>query len=161
MNTRNYGIATGRLTRDVQTFPNKDGSVKVLFTVAAQDNFRDRKDVRNSQFLPFEAYISAESNKKNGLGVYALMHKGDLVTVQYTVKTPTYQGDNGETVYKTALVPESIDLLESKATTKARQESNSEAAQNGQPPVAKAGTAEAETPANPAEEDLPFGENNN
>lgn len=35
-NIRNYGVATGRLTRDVTVFTNKDGSRKIKFTVAAQ-----------------------------------------------------------------------------------------------------------------------------
>ena len=152
MNIRNYGIATGRLTRDPQVFENKDDSRKVLFTIAAQDNFRDRKDQRNSQFLPMDAFISKDSFTKNGLGVYALMHKGDKVTVQYTVKTPSFE-QNGETIYKVALVPENIDLLESKATTDARQAQNAAEAGNG------GEQAGAPVRAAEADEELPFGEN--
>lgn len=148
MNIRNYGIATGRLTRDPQVFDNQDGSRKVLFTLAAQDNFRNRKDQRNSQFLPFEAFISKDSFTKNGLGVYALMHKGDKVAIQYTIKTPSYEKD-GQTIYKVALVPENVDLLESKATTDARQAQNA------------AGAAEGDggkAPVRAEDEELPFGE---
>lgn len=153
MNLRNYGIATGRLTRDPQVFDNKDGSRKVLFTLAAQDNFRDRKDVRNSQFLPFEAFISKDSFTKNGLGVYALMHKGDKVTIQYTVKTPSFEKD-GQTQYKVALVPENVDLLESKATTEARQAQNAAAAE------AEGNGSTGGAPVRAEDEELPFGENN-
>ena len=40
-NIRNYGIVTGRLTRDPAVYNNNDGSRKIRFTVAAQDHFTD------------------------------------------------------------------------------------------------------------------------
>jgi single-stranded DNA-binding protein len=147
MNVRNYGVSTGRLTRNPQIFENKDGSRKVLFTIAVQDNFHNRQNQKNSQFLPMEAFISKDSFAKNGLGVYALMHKGDKVTVQYTVKTPSFEKD-GQTEYKVSLVPETIDLLESKSVTEARAAANAEAGAQAAPAV----------PVVAEDEELPFGQ---
>lgn len=150
MNLRNHGVAIVRLTRDVQVFPNKDGSRKILFTGAATDNFKNREGKRGAQYLPFEAFVAAK-NKTNG--VYDLIHKGDLIAVQYTVKTPTYTDEKtGETIYKVALVPENIDMLESKSVTTARQNKNGEA------PAAQAPVQKDDAPATPVEdEELPFG----
>lgn len=153
LNMRNHGEAIGRLTRDPQVFPNKDGSRKVMLTVAAQDNFKNRNGERNAQYLPFEAFVAAK-NANNG--VYDLLHKGDLVAIQYTVKTPSYTDGNGQTQYKMALVPENVDMLESKTVTSQRAEKNAENAKNGAPAsVAQDDAASAPAPA--MEEELPFG----
>lgn len=142
MNLRNYGVASGRITRDPQVLINKDGSNKVLFTVAAQDNFRDREGKKNSQFISFEAFVSANNG---GLGVYEHIHKGDMISVLYTAKSNKYTDKTtGQDVYKMVLVPEAIDLLESKAVTEQRAAKN--AALAGPAPV----------PAASAEEDAPF-----
>ena len=52
-NIRNYGVATGRLTRDVTVFTNKDGSRKIKFTVAAQNHFTNGQGEYDSQALIF------------------------------------------------------------------------------------------------------------
>lgn len=48
-NIRNYGIVTGRLTRDPQVFENRDGSRKIKFTVAAQNHFTNGQGEYDSQ----------------------------------------------------------------------------------------------------------------
>lgn len=153
LNMRNHGQVIGRLTRDPQVFPNKDGSRKVMLTVAAQDNFKNRNGERNAQYLPLEAFVAAKNDTN---GVYDLLHKGDLVAIQYTVKTPSYTDGNGQTQYKTALVPENVDMLESKTVTSQRAEKNAENAKNDAPAsVAQDDAASAPAPA--MEEELPFG----
>lgn len=119
-NMRNFGIVTGRLTKDPTFYENRDGSRKVRFTVAAQDQFTDREGNRNSQFIPLEAFIPAS---QQGNGAYAYMNQGDLVSCSYTVQNNNYRDRNGETVYGLALLVDSITLLESKASKEARQTS--------------------------------------
>lgn len=141
INMRNFGIVEGRLVREPQVFANKDGSRKVKFTIAAQDNFKskdaDGKPVKNSQFIQLEAFINKDHT---GETVYDLMHKGDMIGAQYSVRSNNYTNDKGETIYCQILVAESIDLKETKATVAAR-------------------AAKAETPAEaPATDDTPFAE---
>lgn len=149
MNIRNYGIATGRVTRDLIVNTNKDGSRKVFMTLAVQDNFVNREGKKETQFISFEAFISSK-NATNG--VYDCIHKGDKITVQYTVKTGSYD-KNGETVYTTTLVPESIDLLEDKSVTDARAKKNAENAANAD--VEPANT-DATCATNDDNEELPY-----
>lgn len=150
MNIRNNVTAIGRVTRKPVIMKNADGSRKCMFTVAAQDNFRDREGNKNAQYVPFEAFIS---NKNADNGVYDLIHKGDLIAVQGTVKTGSYvDKTTGETVYKVTLVPENIDLLEPKSTTEARAKKNES---EEKAPVAQAPQA---TAAAEADEELPFKE---
>lgn len=143
MNLRNYGVAIGRLTKDPVSFTNSDGSRKVMLTIAAQDNFRSGPDKKkDSQFIEVEAFLSKDTK---GDGVYGYMHKGDLIGVEYTVKSSSYEKD-GKTVYAQSLMVQSVDLMEGKRTTDARQAKNAAAA------------TDAAAPAPAAEQDdAPFG----
>ena len=122
MNMRNFGIAEGRLVRDLTIFENSDGSRKVMMTLAVKDNFESGSDKsRQSQFINLEAFL--KPGYKNG--VYELIHKGDFIGVQYSVRSNTYV-KNGETVYSQILLVESVDIKESKSVTDKRQAAGSE-----------------------------------
>ena len=112
MNMHNYGIANGRLTRDPKVFKNSDGSRKVKVTLAVQDTYGERK----TQFINLDGFVRAE---KEGNGVYDSMHEGDLVTVQYSVRTNNYE-KNGESVFDQTLQIEAVQFGESKSVTEAR-----------------------------------------
>lgn len=149
MNVRNYGIATGRLTRDPNVIKNTDGSHKVLFTLAVSDNFKLADNSRSVQYPQFEAFVS---NRNNGIGVYGLIKEGDLVTVQYKQTTPSYMKD-GQKVYRQINVPEQVEIMEAKSVTDARHAQKAAAAANNQgDPAASAPKAPAGNP----DEDMPF-----
>lgn len=116
-NIRNYGIVTGRLTKDPAVYNNNDGSRKIRFTVAAQNQFTDGDGNRGSQFIPLEAFISA---RQQGNGPYDYLDCGDLVSCSYTVQNNNYKDRNGEMVYGLVLLVDSIALLESKTSKEAR-----------------------------------------
>jgi len=143
INTSNFGIAQGRLTKDPVFFDNKDGSKKVMITVAAQDSFKNASGERTTQFIQLEGFIS---NKSNGIGVYAYMHKGDMVNVAYGVRTNNYEKD-GKTVYSQVLSINGVQLLETKKNQAART-ANAVAAEQ----------AKAEATAAIADDDAPFEE---
>lgn len=133
-NIKNYGVAIGRLVKDPVVFSNKDGSKKVMITLAVQDNYKSADGTKGSQFIALEAFVS---NKSTGNTVYDYMHKGDKVGVEYTVRTNNYKDAKGEDVYSQVLFIQSADLsFETKASQAAR------------------GTA----PADAVEEDAPFAE---
>ena len=116
-NIRNYGIVTGRLTKDPPDYTNNDGSRKIRFTVAAQDHFTDGGGNRGSQFIPLEAFIPA---KQTGKGPYDYLDCGDLVSCSYTVQNNNYKDKGGEMVYGLVLLVDSIALLESRTSKEAR-----------------------------------------
>lgn len=118
-NIKNMGIAIGRLTKDPVVFPNKDGSKKVMITLAVQDNYKAADGTRGTQFIALEAFVS---NKNTGKSVYDYMHKGDKVGVEYTVRTNNYKDSKtGEDVYSQVLFIQSADLsFETKASQATR-----------------------------------------
>lgn len=110
-NPNNNGTTIGRLARDPQIFMNVDGSRTVYITVAAQNNFLSRDGSRHAEFIPLEVFIPAD----RGNGVYDLIHQGDLVAINYSVRVTEYNGD-----YKTRLTIDNVQMLEGKGTTSAR-----------------------------------------
>ena len=116
-NIRNYGVVTGRLSRDITVFENKDGSRKIKFTVAAQNHFTNGQGERDSQFIPLEAFIPA---KQQNNGPYDYLDKGDLVSCSYTIQNNNYKDKDGEMVYALILLVASIALLESHTSKEAR-----------------------------------------
>lgn len=106
MNQRNFGIAEGRLTRDAVVFANKDGSGKTMVTLAVDDNFKRADGTRGVQFLSFEGFI----RKDGKTTVYdRYMKKGNLVSIQYSLRTNTYEKD-GQTVHRQYAFIEGIEL---------------------------------------------------
>lgn len=117
VNSANMTIGRGRLTDDPKVFPNSDGSKKIRFTLAEQDNYKGKDGKRGSQFIPYEAFIGAGKSE----GVYADMHKGDMVEVIATAKNNNYTPEGKEPVYGIIFQVETVTLCESKTVTDNRQ----------------------------------------
>ena len=138
MNIRNNFQIIGRLTQDPTVFENSDGSRKVRITLAAKDNFKDKAGEQGSQFLPAEAFISADNFKQYGLGVYANMHQGDLVAVTGQIQNNNYTDKNGTAHYDLVLHIETRDMMEPKSVTDQRAINRAVAAEDaaaGEGPV--------------------------
>lgn len=116
INTRNYGVALGRLTKDVVTFENKDGSKKHVVTLAIRNNFKDKNGETSSQFVDFTGFVAAGTSAP----VYDLIHEGDLVSVTYELRNDNWTGADGAKHFDLQLRIVGVDMLESKATTDAR-----------------------------------------
>lgn len=117
-NIDNFCISTGRLVSDPKFFVNRDGSRKVRFTVAIQNNFKNANGERDAQFLPLEAFIPANVTAS----VYDLIHKGDKVTAEYAIYNNNYVDTDGIQHYDLILRVDSLKMQESKAVTQARRE---------------------------------------
>lgn len=113
MNTNNFAIIRGRLTADPAVFANKNGSSKVKFTIAAEDNYKtDGK--RESQMIPVETYA-----KDFAKSPFAHIHKGDKITAECSLRNNNYEKD-GQKIYSTIVFVENITFEESKSVTEAR-----------------------------------------
>jgi len=156
-NPRNTGTVIGRLASDPQIFDNKDDSKKVRFTLMVDRNFTNAQNERQSDAIDVEAFVNKAAN---GAGPYSNVHKGDLVSVQSTLRKDVYE-KNGATVYELKVVAEEITYLEPKSVTQARfqkrlqdAEAQNQALQAQAPapqPVAAQGSAVQQ------DEQLPFG----
>lgn len=127
-NMDNNVSLTGRIeTQDLSKglFKNQDGSRKMRFTLAVQDNFTKRDGSASKQDIPVEAFIPASQVKvdENGVenyGVYSTLRTGDLVSVAAHIEDNTYEKD-GKTVYGGVIVRvDSIRHREPKSVADAR-----------------------------------------
>lgn len=116
-NLRNSGRVIGRLTKDPVIFTNKDGSRKIMITIAARDNFKAKDGSTGTQFVPVEAFVPAN---KQGNGVYDYMSKGHMVGVEYEVRNNNYKDKDGKDHYEISLLVQTVDLMEPKKTNTAQ-----------------------------------------
>ncbi|WP_294549253.1 single-stranded DNA-binding protein [uncultured Pseudoflavonifractor sp.] len=112
MNTRNYGVVIGRLVRQPKVYENRDGSHKVLYTLAVSRNFSNKEGKRDSDFVNLEAFLPARSRLDQS--VYSCIRVGELMAVRYTIRTSTYTDANGEGRFGTSLLTQDVELLEGK-----------------------------------------------
>ena len=84
-NLDNYGTVTGRLVVKKE-FINRDGSRRIIITVAAQDAHRNRSGEKGTQFIPLTAFVPAGRSKT----IFDNIHKGDKVSVAYSLRNNNY-----------------------------------------------------------------------
>lgn len=116
-NPRNFGFATGRLTKDPVVFDNQDGSKKVIVTLALTNNFKNKDGETEAQFIDFQAFIG----KGASMGGYGLIGKGDLIEVIYELRNNNWTGKDGVAHYDIVMHVTDMTMLESKAVTSARR----------------------------------------
>lgn len=139
-NIDNNGQLTGRIeTKDMAAgiFKNADGSRKMKFTLAVQDNFTKKDGSVSKQDIPVEAFIAKNAVKvENGVesyGIYSTLRTGDLVSIAYHLEDNNYKDASGKMVYGGVIVRvDSIKHREPKTVSDAR------AAQKAAPAAAPA-----------------------
>ena len=119
MNMNNYAILRGRLVSDPAVFANKDGSSKVKFTVACENNYKGKDGKRDSQMIPGEAFT-----KDYAKSPFSKIHKGDKVSLECSLRNNNYVDKDGKQVYSTIVFVENIQFEESKSVTEARAAEN-------------------------------------
>lgn len=133
MNMNNFSIVRGRLVADPAVFGNKDGSSKVKFSVAAENNFKSKDGKRDSQIIPVEAYV-----KDYASSPFSKIHKGDKVSCECSLRNNNYKDANGNMVYSLIVFVEGIQFEESKSVTEARAAARAAEAATAAPVAAAA-----------------------
>ena len=127
VNLNNNAHFEGRLTKAPVAFENKDGSHKVMMTLACRRNYPNSAGNYDSDFVEIEAFVPASVH---GLGVYDKLAKGDMVGVGCSVRSSSYTGKDGKTVYKQVLQATSVALREKKSVSEARRAADAGTAAN-------------------------------
>lgn len=124
-NTRNYGVYTGRLTRNPVIFKNSDGSRAVTVNLAVTNNYSNKDGKKDTQFLQFKGFIRAD---KPNNGVYDCMHEGDLISIGASLRSEKWKDKKTqEDQYNQVAFIEDVDLLESKTVTENRKQNKAKA----------------------------------
>lgn len=104
----NRVVLVGRLTKDVEVRKTQSGLSCANFTVAC-DRFRKKDDQEQSaDFINCVAWRQAA----DFLGSYA--QKGMLVGIDGKIQTRSYENRDGQKVYITEVLTDSVQILETK-----------------------------------------------
>lgn len=116
----NRVVLVGRLTRDVEVRKTASGLSVATFTVACDRRMARGQDGNNQQSADFISCV-AWRQVADFLGSYA--RKGALVGVEGRIQTRNYDRD-GQKVYVTEIVCDTVNLLESKSQSHSRAQNS-------------------------------------
>ena len=116
----NRVVLVGRLTRDVEVRKTASGLSVATFTVACDRRMARGQDGNNQQSADFISWV-AWRQAADFLGSYA--RKGALVGVEGRIQTRNYDRD-GQKVYVTEIVCDTVNLLESKSQSQSRAQNS-------------------------------------
>ena len=116
----NRVVLVGRLTRDVEVRKTASGLSVATFTVACDRRMARGQDGNNQQSADFISGV-AWRQAADFLGSYA--RKGALVGVEGRIQTRNYDRD-GQKVYVTEIVCDTVNLLESKSQSQSRAQNS-------------------------------------
>lgn len=98
----------GRITKDLELKYTQSNKAVVNFTLAVNRNFQS-SDGEDADFIRVQVWNKTAENLVNYMG------KGSQIGVTGRIQTRSYDKDNGERVYITEVIANTIDYLESKA----------------------------------------------
>ena len=116
----NRVVLVGRLTRDVEVRKTASGLSVATFTVACDRRVARGQDGNNQQSADF---ISCVAWRQAADFLCSYAHKGALVGVEGRIQTRNYDRD-GQKVYITEVVCDTVNLLESKSQSQSRAQNS-------------------------------------
>ena len=111
----NRVVLIGRLTKDPDLKYSESNSPVLRFTIAVNRTFTDQNGQKQADFINCVAFRKQAENMARFLG------RGSQIAVEGRIQTRNYQGKDGNTVYVTEVVAESVQFLESKNSPHSRQ----------------------------------------
>ncbi|MEK5487939.1 MULTISPECIES: single-stranded DNA-binding protein [unclassified Lysinibacillus] len=102
----NRVVLVGRLTKDPELRYTPNGIASCRFTVAVNRTFANEQGERDADFISCVAWRKQAENLAN------YQRKGALIGLEGRIQTGSYEGQNGQKVYTTDVVADSIQFLE-------------------------------------------------
>ncbi|MGE7114691.1 single-stranded DNA-binding protein [Lysinibacillus sp. NPDC047702] len=107
----NRTVLVGRLTKDPELRYTPNGIASCRFTVAVNRTFSNEQGERDADFISCVAWRKQAENLAN------YQRKGALIGLEGRIQTGSYEGQNGQRVYTTDVVADSIQFLEPRSNT--------------------------------------------
>lgn len=104
----NKVIIVGRLTKEMELKSTQSGTNYVQFDLAVGNGKDKEGNERPTDFISFVAW----EKRAETLSLY--VHKGHRVAIEGRLKVDKYQNEKGENRYKTYVLVEGYEFLESK-----------------------------------------------
>ena len=107
----NKVLLVGRLTRDPEMRTTGTGMVVTRFSVAVNQNFTNKNGERGVDFINCSAFSKAAEN------IAKYCKKGSLVSVEGSIRTSSYDGQDGQKKYSTEVACSQVNFLSTKSET--------------------------------------------
>lgn len=151
----NNVVLTGRLTKDVDLRYSQQGTAFASGTLAVDRNYTNRDGERETDFIRLNASGKRAETFANNF------HKGELMGVEGSIRTGSYQNQNDETVYTTDVNVRSFTFLTPKSQKPQGQNGYNQGQNSGQYQSSRSGDYGNVPPAigeqiNINDDELPF-----
>ncbi|WP_053032132.1 single-stranded DNA-binding protein [Staphylococcus haemolyticus] len=147
----NRVILVGRLTKDPEFRTTQSGVNVATFTLAVNRTFTNAQGEREADFINIVVFRKQADNVNNYL------KKGNLAGVDGRIQSRSYENKEGQSVFVTEVVADSVQFLEPKNNN---QKNNQSQQQRGQAPTGNNpfgnGMQNANGPIEITDDDLPF-----
>ena len=154
----NRVVLVGRLTRDPEMRVSQSNIAVTSFNLAVNRPFTSKNGEQNADF------INCVTFRKQAENVNQYVKKGSLVGIDGRIQTRNYENKDGQRVYVTEVVCESVQFLEPKSSNNGSSGQNQGYQSNGQGNNSNSYTqaygsnnqAQESNPFNISSEELPF-----
>lgn len=147
----NRVILVGRLTKEPEFRTTQSGVNVATFTLAVNRTFTNAQGEREADFINIVVFRKQADNVNNYL------KKGNLAGVDGRIQSRSYENKEGQRVFVTEVVADSVQFLEPKNNN---QKNNQSQQQRGQAPTGNNpfgnGMQNANGPIEITDDDLPF-----
>mgnify|MGYP001205234941 CR=1 FL=1 len=110
----NRVVLVGRLTRDPELRYTPNGVAVASFTLAVNRTFTNQHGEREADFINIVVWRRQAENVANYL------KKGSLAGVDGRIQSRTYENNQGQRVFVTEVVADSVQFLEPRSAAQAR-----------------------------------------
>ena len=122
----NRVVLVGRMTRDPELRRTGQGDAVTSFTLAVNRNYTSRDGQQQADFINCVVWRKPAEN------VERYCSKGSLVGVEGRIQTRSYDNAQGQRVYVTEVVCDSVQFLETRAQRERNQSSMNQGMMNNQ-----------------------------
>lgn len=103
----NRVVLVGRITKDLELKKTPSGSSVCSYTLAVNR-------VRKTEGQPDADFINCVTWNKQAENMAQYLHKGSLIGIEGRIQTRSYDNQQGQKVYVTEVLTDSVQFLESK-----------------------------------------------
>ena len=114
----NRVVLVGRMTRDPELRRTPQGDAVTSFTLAVNRNYTDKDGQQQADFINCVVW------KKSAENVEKYCSKGSLVGVEGRIQTRSYDNQQGQRVYVTEVICNSVQFLDTRQKNQAALDEN-------------------------------------
>ena len=144
----NRVVLVGRLTKDPELKYSPNGVAICKFTLAVNRPFTNQAGEREADFINTSVFRRPAENAAN------FLKKGSLAGVDGRIQTRNFEGQDGQRVFMTEVVADSVQFLEPKNSNGSNNQQQQRQQQSRQDSDPFAGSNGG--PIDIADDDLPF-----